>query len=520
MNFNRKTLALTAVGALVLLPACGGDDDDDDNGPGDVTAQQACDALEGKTIAGAALSAVAVAASGAVPTYCKVNGTIAPSLNFEMRLPSAWNGKLYYGGGGGYNGSIPPLVLPALTKGYASVASDSGHQGSGLSADFALTDTFAANLFGNLSVPTVMSTALEAVTAAYGQAPSKSYFEGCSNGGREALMAVQRNPNLFDGVIARAPAYNWVGLMGHFNRTAKALAAPGGAFSAAKTALVAAHVRSACDALDGIADGVVSNLAACTPAITDVSALRCAGGGDTGDTCLSDAQLAVVTSWTTPAVFSGSTSFRNARWSLTGNEDDPGAWQAWITGGGNVSTALQFLFQDTTVKNYLARDPAADSLAYDPWDGNQNALYAMAALNDATNADIRPFIQSGAKLILWHGANDSALSVNATAAYNTNMRNAVGAANADAATRFYVAPGVNHCAGGPGADSADLLAALDEWVSNSVAPGTLTAEKLDGSGAVAFSRPLCQYPQYPRYTGPANDDDAAKLEANYTCTTP
>src|SRR5207237_7863422 len=125
-------------------------------------------------------------------------------------------------------------------------------------ADFASTDSFAAQLFGSLSVPTVMSTALPTLAAAYGKPPSKSYFEGCSNGGREALMAVQRAPDLFDGVIARAPAYNWVGFMGAFNRTAKALAAPGGAFSTAKTALLAKHVRDACDALDGIVDGVVS----------------------------------------------------------------------------------------------------------------------------------------------------------------------------------------------------------------------------------------------------------------------
>ena len=131
-----------------------------------------------------------------------------------------------------------------------------------MSAAFALTDTFAAQLFGSLSVPTVMSTTLKILPAAYGVPPAKSYFEGCSNGGREALMAVQRNPNLFDGVIARSPGYNWVGFMGAFNRTAKALAAPGGAFSAAKTALLAKHVREACDGLDGIVDGIVANPAA------------------------------------------------------------------------------------------------------------------------------------------------------------------------------------------------------------------------------------------------------------------
>lgn len=521
---NRKAsparpAALAAMASCsLLLSACGSNDDD--AAPVVVTAQKACDALAGKTIAGATLTATAVAASGVVPTYCKVNGTISPALNFEVRLPNAWNGKLYYGGGGGYNGSIPAVPVPALTQGYATVASDSGHQGSGLSADFALTDTFAAQLFGSLSVPTVMSTALEAVTAAYGMPPSKSYFEGCSNGGREALMNVQRYPNLFDGVIARAPAYNWVGFMGAFNRTAKALAAPGGAFSTAKTALLAKHVRDACDALDGIVDGVVSNPAACTPALVNVSALRCAGGADTGDTCLSDAQLAVVTSWTTDAAFTGSNTFRNAGWNLTGNEDDPGAWAVWETGGGNVTGALQFLFQDTTVKNYLARDPTANSLTYAPWDQNQNALYAMAALNDATSTDIRPFINSGGKLILWHGGNDGALSVNSTAEYVANMRNAVGATNADAATRFYVAPGVDHCAGGPGADTSDLLTALDQWVTKGAAPGTLTAQKLDTAGAVSSTLPLCQHPQYPRYTGPANDAAAARLAANYTCTTP
>jgi len=510
------------VGVVVaVMSACGGDDDGP-SGPQAITAQQACDTLSGKTIAGATLTTVAVAASGAAPTYCKATGTIAPKLNFEMRLPQTWNGKLYYGGGGGYNGSIPGLTgtnLTALLQGYATVNSDSGHQGSGLSADFALNDPYAAQLFGSLSVPTVMSTALETVTAAYGVVPSKSYFEGCSNGGREALMNVERYPNLFDGVIARAPAYNWVGFMGHFNRTAKALAAPGGAFPLVKTQLLASSVRNACDALDGIVDGVVSNQAACTTAVFNPASLRCPGGVDTGNTCLSDAQLAVVTSWTTDAVFTGSPTYRNAGWSLTGNEDDPGAWPTWETGNGNVTTALQYLFQDTTVKNYLARDPAANSLTYTPWDQNQQALFGLAALNDATNTDLRPFRNSGGKLILWHGGNDAALSKNATVEFYNNVRTAVGGqANTDSFVRFYIAPGVDHCAGGPGADTADLLSALDQWVLNGTAPATLTAQKLDAAGAVSFSRPLCQYPQYPRYTGPANDANAAKLASNYTCT--
>lgn len=388
----------------------------------EITAQMACSTLSGKTIEGTKLITTIVPANATAPLYCKVNGTIAPALNFEIRLPDGWNGKLYYAGGGGYNGVMTELVVPALTQGYVEVVSDSGHQGDPMSADFALNDTSAAQLFGSLSVPTVMSAALKIVTATYGFAPAKSYFEGCSSGGREALMAVQRNPKLFDGVIARAPAYNWVGFMGAFNRTAKALAAPGGAFSPAKTALLAKHVRAVCDGLDGIVDGIVSNPAACTARVVNVVALRCVGGVDTGDTCLSDAQLAVLKSWTTATLFRGSQTFRSAGYNLTGNEDDPGNFGIWVSGNGDVKTAGQYMMQDSTVKYYLARNAKTESLYYGAWDQNQKALNAMGALNDATRADIRPFINNGGKLIVWHGGADSALSVNSTIEYMENMR--------------------------------------------------------------------------------------------------
>ena len=507
-------IALAAAAVSLLMSACGGRA----TSPV-VDAQAACAKLSGKTIAGATLSTAIVPASGNVPTYCKVKGTLAPSLNFEIRLPDKWNGKLYYAGGGGYDGVMTELVVPPLTQGYVEVVSDSGHQGDGMSAAFALNDPFAAQLFGSLSVPTVMSTALKTVSTTYGVPPSKSYFEGCSKGGQEALMAVQRNPSLFDGVIARSPGYNWVGFMGAFNRTAKALAARGGAFTAAKTALLAKHVREACDGLDGIVDGVVANPAMCTAKVVNIAALRCAGGADTGDMCLSDAQLAVVKAWTTDAVFAGNDTFQSKGYNLTGNEDDPMGFGLWVSGNGDLKKAGQYMFQDTSVKYVLARDPNADSLKY-VWDKNQSALYSMAALNDATQTDIRPFINNGGKLIVWHGGSDMALSVNSTIEYMQNVAKSVGAENAAASTRLYVAPGVNHCTGGAGPDQTDLLRVLDEWVTKGNAPATLRAEKVDANGVVTRSLPLCQYPQYPKYTGPASDAAAAKLAENYTCTSP
>jgi hypothetical protein len=192
---DRKTFGWRAAGltaALLSLAGCGGGGSNGgggffpvtvapppaaDNGaappapapaPAPVTAQQACTSLEGKTVGAATVTAAAVvAASGEVPAYCKVNARIDPKLNFELRLPDAWNSKLQYFGGGGYNGSIPPLVagdllsLPAIKKGFATVGSDSGHQASGLDASWALTDPTAAQLFGSLSVPTVMSSVVE-----------------------------------------------------------------------------------------------------------------------------------------------------------------------------------------------------------------------------------------------------------------------------------------------------------------------------------------------------------------------
>jgi hypothetical protein len=466
--------------------------------------------LAGQTIAGARINAAdLVAATATAPAYCRVRGLIAPKLNFELRLPKRWNRKLHYGGGGGYNGAIPPAIEPALRQGYAQVSSDSGHQGSALDASFVFNDPQAALLFGSLSVPTVTAVAQEVSRVHYGRRVKRSYFEGCSNGGREGLMNAQRYPALFDGIISRAPAYNWVGIMGTFNRTAKLLAAPGGAINAAKVTTLSNAVLAACDALDGVVDGVVSHPQACN---FNPATLRCPGGADTGNACLSDAQLAVVNSVTSPAAIAGG-AYTYPGWPLSGNENASAAWDLWTSG----VPSLQFLFQDTTVKYYLAGNPAANSLLYN-YNSNPGALAAMSALNDATNPNLHPFLGAGGKLILWHGGNDAALSVKATTDYFNQVVAAVGgSANADQFVRYYVAPGVNHCAGGPGADSADLLSALDNWVTEGRAPRSLKASRVDPTtGATLLSRPLCVHPAYPRYKG-TGDVNSAR---SFSCTEP
>ncbi|MBI3285148.1 MAG: tannase/feruloyl esterase family alpha/beta hydrolase [Burkholderiales bacterium] len=542
MKANRKFIfTVAAAGVAAGISACGGS-------PAPVDAAQACAALAGQTVAGATASAALVAASGPVPGYCNISATIAPALNFEMRIPNNWNGKLHYGGGGGFDGVIQKIYdaaggggtdadnhglnLAALSKGYINISSDSGHQGKipgyeAIDASWFPGNPTAQRLYADLAVPSVMAAAVEMIKKVYGSAPGKSYFEGCSNGGREALMTAQRYPTLFDGIIARAPASNFVASLGSFQNNMRMVATnPSLNFTAAKVRLLSKAVLAACDGLDGVVDGIVSNPAACTfDAASARSTLRCTGGADTGDSCLSDAQLAVVDTWTASKTFAG--KYTTPGWALTGNESALNNWDAWLFGGfqfafqyGGIAGIIQ---QDAKTQPLPPQDASAlDTLAFDfDAPANAAALNAIAAAFDASNPDLRPFMNNGRKLLLWHGGADPALSSkNTTGYYQSVVATVGGQAAADAFARYYIAPGVNHCHGGVGADKSDLLTALDAWVSNGTAPSGLTASKLAGDGSAAFSRPLCAYPLYARYTGPANDANAARLASNYACTSP
>ncbi|MGJ7485670.1 tannase/feruloyl esterase family alpha/beta hydrolase [Variovorax sp. LT2P21] len=486
-----------------LLVACGGGGGSDSSGSAPppaapvASAGDKCKAFAGTSLGGASINdASLIAASAASAEYCKVTGTLHSTLNFELHLPTVWNNKLLYAGGGGWDGSINivPSSPSGSTGGYVLVASDGGRQGNGLDASVFLNNSTAQADFGYLSIHSVKEVSNEIVRQRYGTDAQFSYFEGCSNGGREALIQATRFPNDFDGIVVRAPAYSFTELFQAFVANGKALAAPGGQINDAKATLIGKTVTAQCDALDGAADGIVSNQAACTfnPAV-----LRCASGD--ADTCLTDAQITTANTIYSELKRADGTSVYPG-WGPGG--EDLG-WPLWVTGSAVGGTGLQFQFGSGLVKYWVTGDPAFNVLTFDP-EIYTSGLRLAATTLDAT-PDLRSFFGQGGKMILVHGTHDWAISYKGSIKYFNDVATTVGGASTrDASMEFFLQPGVQHCAGGVGPDTVDLVDAVSKWREGGAKPSaqSIVAKKLDPTTqATVQTRPLCKYPTFPKYKG-------------------
>lgn len=473
------------------------------------SAQEKCAVFAGASLAGAALKqATLVPAATGAAEYCKVTGTLHGTLNFEVHLPTEWNNRLLYAGGGGWDGSIniTPISPSGSTAGYVLVASDGGRQGDALDASVFLNNPTAQADFGYLSIHSVNEIAKEIVRKRYGSDAEFSYFEGCSNGGREALIQATRFPNDFDGIVVRAPAYSFTELFQAFVANGKALAAPGGQLSDAKVSLIGKTVTAQCDALDGVADGIVSNQEACT---FDPAVLRCTAGD--ADTCLTDPQIATAKTIYAELKRADGTSVYPG-WGPGG--EDLG-WPVWVTGSAIGGTGLQFQFGSGLVKYWVTGDPSFNVLGFDP-EFYSAGLRLAATTLDAT-PDLRSFFGQGGKMILAHGTNDWAISYKGSIKYFNDVATAVGGTSTrDASMEFFLQPGVQHCAGGVGPDTVDLLGAVAKWREGGAKPSTqsVVATKLDPTTkAPMLARPLCKYPSFPKYKGSGDLNSAD----SYSC---
>lgn len=473
----------------------------------------------------AQVNAAAVApASGATPEYCVIDAQMTGSqLKMQLNLPtSGWNGKLAFLGGGGFDGvmgAFTPTYNSASiqTERYATMATNGGHDDAAtdpnyFSAQFA-TDPQQLADYTHLADHRSLPYGKQLIQLFYGNAPAKSYFEGCSMGGHDALIESQRYPQDFDGIVARAPAGNVMGLFMQFNRIAKALRVPAGNLDAAKQTLLANAVLSQCDGLDGALDGIISNPSACH---FDPTVLRCPAGADSGDSCLSDPQIASVQTITTP--------FATADNSIThpgynfGMENNVNGWGSYIwpqaAYGGN---SLQGLFSDGFIRSFITLDPNYDTAQFDPnqWSAR---LGVIGGMFEAFDPNLSALHARGAKLIMLNGTNDTSVSPRDTARYYDSVVSTLGQSTADDTVELFLEPGVGHCTGGTGPDQVDLLKAISTWAEKGTPPSQqkLVLTKLDStSGATVNARPLCKYPAYPRYNGGGSLTDAA----SYSCST-
>ena len=475
-----------------------------------------------------------------VAAHCDVRMTATPTRDSEIKIAlwlpaSGWNGKYRQEGNGGWAGNVQlPAMIDPLNRGYASASTDDGHEAPGVGAGAAVWAVGHPEKLIDFGYRAVHETNLQSravIRAFYGQDPSRSYFVGCSDGGREAFMEATRFSEDFDGIIAGAPANSWThGFTGFIWNEQALLNTPAGTIQSAKLPAITKAVMAACDANDGVKDGLLTDPRACK---FDPTVLQCKGAD--GPECLTKPQVDAL-----KKIYAGPKNPRTGEQIYPGfppgAEGTPGGWAAWIA-PEKTATGIQYGLGNSYYGQAVFEDPSWD---FRKLDFDKDVAYGDEKLGGTLNSnspDLRSFRARGGKLIQYHGWSDGAISPLHSIEYYEKVRGFMSKApdprnqNARAVEDFYrlfMVPGMGHCAGGLGPNvfgnrgvytsrdaDHDIFAALERWVENGVAP-----DKIVGSGKAAddpaktISRPLCPHPQAARYNGSGDPNSAA----SFTCT--
>ena len=545
--------------ALAVLAGCGGGDDPlprlSAAAPG--TLNGTCEALAARlaTLANTSISATTTVAAGALgtvdtPEHCVVNGEMfrrtstvdgkSYAIGFQMRLPKAWNGRYFYQGNGGIDGSVVTAagtfgggpLTSALAQGFAVMSSDAGHNNATVGGAAFGLDPQARLDYGYQAEAKLLPTAKEVIRAAYGKLPDRSYYGGCSNGGRHALVAAARYADHYDGYLAGAPGYNLPKAAiasiagGQLYRSVSAdptsitAANLATAWTPAERALVSAAVVAKCDALDGAADGLVNDVKACQTTFnlqTDVPTC----GGTRDGTCLSSAQKTVIAQiFAGPKTSAGATIYASFPFDSGHGAGGIPFWE-FTAPVALDSGAVGQIFKVPPLAGSSTPDQLAtwalttsvDSMVQEIT--ATNATYtesAMAFMTPPNPTNLAPLRNRGAKIMVYHGVSDPIFSVSDTQTWYDGLRNAHDGDASDFA-RFFMVPGMGHCSGGPATDQFDMLTRLVAWVEQGQAPDMVIASArgagnaggvnadLPGSWSATRSRPLCPYPKVARYSG-------------------
>ncbi|HEY6968329.1 MAG TPA: tannase/feruloyl esterase family alpha/beta hydrolase [Candidatus Angelobacter sp.] len=464
-----------------------------------------------------------------LPAFCRVTAEIKPTqdsdIKIEVWMPgSDWNGKYLSNGNGGFAGSILHSALANGVKhGYAMAATDTGHSGSPVDATWALHHPEKIVDFGYRGIHEMTVKAKAIIETFYGKGPQRSYFSSCSNGGRQALMEAQRFPADYDGIIAGAPANFWTHLLtsGVWNIQAMQND-PASYIPAAKIPALNEAVLAACDAKDGVTDGVLNDPRECH---FDPSSMLCKAADS--NTCLTAPQAAAL-----KKIYAGAKTSKGEQifpGFVPGGESGPGGWPLWVTGGA-PGKSLENAFSLGFFANMVFDNAAWDFKTFDFDRDTRIADQKQAANLNSTDPNLKPFRQRGGKLIIYHGWSDAAIQPLNTIDYYNSVEKKMGASDTNTFVRLYMAPGMQHCGGGPGPSSFgqygfgtqldpqhNMLSVLEQWVEKGVAPDRIIATKynndMDPTKGVKMTRPLCPYPQVAKYKGSGDTND----EANFTC---
>lgn len=473
----------------------------------------ACEDLRAFKLDGGEITSSVIDHDEQAGAFCRVSVHLTPtsasSIRSEVWLPLRphWNGKFEGVGNGGLAGDIPYATLAAgLRRGYATAATDTGHDNAAGVGRFALGAPGKIADYGHRAIH-VTAVAGQAITAKfYGRGPQHRYFVGCSQGGQEALMEAQRYPADYDGIVAGDPDYNQTHheVGAHLWVVDTLYGAGGAALGEPQAKLIGAAVNRACDALDGVADGVLEDPRRCR---FDVGVLQCRGP-DAPD-CLNAAQVQAVRKlWAGPDEKIGAGYYPGLE---RGGEAE--LWGGWIsapTPEDNTHGALGLPF----FRFFVYGDAAWDFRSFDFHAAPARIDAMLGEALDATDADLRPFHRQGGKLIHFHGYSDPDIPPRASIEYHDRVVANYGA-NAGDFYRLFMVPGMGHCGGGPGPNNFDMLAALEHWVEHGAAPQRIVAAKFlddDPRRALLRTRPLCPYPATAHYRGRGGPDEARNFD--------
>lgn len=480
-----------------------------------------CEALVSRTTDDySILSARLVAPDDDVPEHCRVSGVIPAEIRFELNFPSAWNGRFYMHGNGGFAGTPPESQGRQLSRdralrhAFATAYTDTGHDSR--------SEPLATFAHGNLqktidyafrAVHLTVLSAKELIDVYYGRGPRYSYWDGCSTGGRQGLISAQRFPEDFDGIVAGAPVLDFTNTMISYAWNGRALESS--TLDLEKIELVAKFVTAKCDGVDGLEDGLIDDPRAC--AFDPATELPRCSGSESGPTCFSEDDVEALR-----LIYGGvrrgagqfypGQPFGAESVGLTRRGSSSG-WGGWILSSRGPS--IQELFAKSFFR-YMAfpgDDPEYDWNTFD-FEKDPERMGAIREILDAVDPDLTRFKERGGKLISYFGWADTALNPLRTVAYYEEVGDAMGARPHDF-FRLFMVPGMFHCAGGLGVDRFDALTALVDWVEAGVAPDTFLAVR-EENGTVTLSRPLCPYPKVARYDGASSAHDAA----SFSCIAP